>query len=97
MLIQCSDLTWYGFSVFSPCKASQYNFDKYAIDVVKKSNFEFFEFLIAEIKSSIKNYTPNDPLFARILSDEFYMISVLENYLKNENNNENITAFNRKR
>jgi rubrerythrin len=75
----------------------QYNYDKYAIDIAKNTNFEFFEFLIFEIKSSIKNYKPNDPLFARILSDEFYMISVLENYLKDEKNNASITAFNRKR
>ena len=45
----------------------------------------------------MKNYNPLDPLFARILSDEFYMISVLECLLEDKFNNANITAFNRKR
>ena len=45
----------------------------------------------------MKNYNPLDPLFARMLSDEFYMISVLESLLEDKFNNANITAFNRKR
>jgi len=61
-----------------------YNYDKYAIDMPKNSIFEILEYIISGIKLSMKNYTPNDPLFARILSDEFYMINVLEQYLKND-------------
>ena len=75
----------------------KYNYEKYAIDIKYDTSFEIVEYLIAQIKASIKNYTPNDPLFARILSDEFYMINVLEQYLQDDKNNETITAFNRKR
>ena len=74
-----------------------YDYDKYAIEIQKETNFEFFEFVISEITACIKEYNPEDPLFARILSDEFYMISVLESLLEDKFNNANITAFNRKR
>ena len=74
-----------------------YNYDKYAIDIPTGTNFEIFEYLISEIKLCIKEYNPQDPLFARILSDEFYFIKAIELLLKDKFNNANITAFNRKR
>jgi len=74
-----------------------YNYDKYAINMSSKSNFEVFEYLIAEIKLCMKEYDPADPLFARIISDEFYFISAIELLLKDEQNNAPITAYNRKR
>jgi len=75
----------------------QYNYEKYAIEIQKETNFEYFEYLINEIKSCMKNYNPNDPLFARMLSDEFYIVSTLESLLTDKFNDANITAFNRKR
>ena len=75
----------------------EYSYSKGAIDIEKKTNFEFFEFLISEIKLCIKSYDPQKELFARILSDEYYMISVLESYLTDDKNNADITAFNRSR
>jgi len=74
-----------------------YNYEKYAIDMPKKDNFEVFEYLISEIKSCMKEYDPADPLFARVISDEFYFISTLEQFLSDEKNNGKITAYNRKR
>ena len=74
-----------------------YNYEKYAIDIPKGDNFEIFQYLISEIKLCVKSYNPEDQLFARMLSDEFYFISVLEDLLKDKFNNANITAFNRKR
>jgi hypothetical protein len=73
-----------------------YNYEKYAIDIQKNSNFEYFEYLIAQIKLCVKTYDPDMPLFARIVSDEFYFIRVLEEYLKDDSNNGEITAFNKK-
>ena len=75
----------------------EYNYEKYAIEIQKETNFEYFEYLISEIKSCIKYYDPNDPLFARMLNDEFYIINVLEDLLQDKFNNANITAFNKKR
>lgn len=74
-----------------------YNYDKYAIEIEKKTNFEYFEYIINEIKLCVKNYNPEQPIFARIISDEYYFMSVLERLLKDENNNGNITAFNKNR
>ncbi|MEA3384019.1 MAG: iron-binding protein [Campylobacterota bacterium] len=75
----------------------EYNYEKYAIDIQKNSNFEYFEYLINELKLCVKSYTPEDPLFSRMLSDEFYFINVLKELLKDKNNDANITAFDKSR
>ena len=74
-----------------------YDYEKYAIDMPKGSNFEVFEYIISEIKLCMKEYDPADPLFARIMSDEFYFITAIELLLTDETNNGEITAYNRKR
>ena len=74
-----------------------YNYEKYAIDIEKKTNFEYFEYIINEIKLCVKNYNPEEAIFARMISDEFYFISTLERLLKNEKNNSEIIAFNKNR
>ncbi|MEA3288662.1 MAG: iron-binding protein [Campylobacterota bacterium] len=78
-------------------KNIEYDYEKYAIDIEKQSNFEYFEFLISEIKSCVKNYDPSESIFARMTSDEFYFISVLEGYLKDQQNDAPITAFDKSR
>ena len=75
----------------------KYNYEKYAIDIQKNTNFEYFEYLINEIKLCIKNYNAEEPLFARMISDEFYFISVLETLLEDKNNDSSITAFDKSR
>ena len=74
-----------------------YDYEKYAIDMPKASNFEVFEYIINEIKLCIKEYNPEDPLFARIMSDEFYFITAIELLLKDKANDDEITAYDRKR
>lgn len=74
-----------------------YDYEKYAIDIQKNSTFEYFEYLVNEIKLCVKNYDPKMPIFARMISDEFYFIRVLEDYLKNNENNKAITAFSKDR
>lgn len=75
----------------------EYNYERYAIDIQKDSAFEYFEYLISEIKLCVKSYDPKMAVCARMISDEFYFIRVLENYLKNDANNSEITAFNKNR
>ncbi|MEA3499054.1 MAG: iron-binding protein [Campylobacterota bacterium] len=74
-----------------------YDYDKYAIDIPKGSIFEILEYIISEIKLCMKEYNPEEPLYARMLSDEFYFITAIELLLKDNSNNGEITAFNRKR
>jgi len=74
-----------------------YDYEKYAIDMPKNNNFEVFEYIISEIKLCMKEYNPEDPLFARMLSDEFYFITAIELLLEDKENDANITAYNRKR
>jgi rubrerythrin len=75
----------------------EYNYEKSNINIEKSSNFEYFEYIINEIKLCIKQYDLNEVIFTRMLSDEHYFIEVLTGLLKDEKNNGEITAFNRAR
>ena len=74
----------------------QYDYKRFEIDIQQTSNFDYFQYLINELKISIGQYNQS-VLFARIITDEFYMIQRLELLLKNKNNDAQITAFNKKR
>ena len=74
-----------------------YNYNKYAIDMPRSTIFEVLEYIISEIKLCMKEYNPKDPLFARILSDEFYFITAIELLLEEKSNDGEITAYNRER
>lgn len=74
-----------------------YNYNKFAIDIEKKTNFEYFEYLINEIKLCIKNYNLEESLHARMISDEYYFMSVLERLLQDKKNNGEISAFDKSR
>ncbi|MCK5293476.1 MAG: iron-binding protein [Arcobacteraceae bacterium] len=75
----------------------EFDYEKYAIDIEKETNFEYFEYLISEIQLLMKEYNPDEALSARILSDEFYFITRLEIFLTNKDNDAKITAFNKER
>lgn len=75
----------------------EYNYDKYAIDIQKDTNFEYFSYLISEIQLVMKEYNPDEVLSARMLSDEFYFVTRLTRLLSDEKNNASITAFNKER
>lgn len=74
----------------------EYNYDRYAIDFSKNSTFNAFEYLIFEIQLVMKNYDLEKTLFARMISDEYYFITKLSNYLKTTKNTP-IQAFNKER
>ncbi len=93
--IEFRHLKWLGNGLKE--KGVEYNYEKDSIDIEKNTNFEYFEYLISELKLCIKNYNPNDTIFARMLSDEYYFIGVLEKLLEDNKNNADITAFNKNR
>ena len=93
--IEFRHLKWLGNGLKE--KGIEYNYEKFAIDIQKNSAFEYFEYLINEIKLCVKNYDPEEVIFARITSDEFYFIRVLEGFLEDEKNNLSIDAFDRSR
>lgn len=74
----------------------EYSYEKDDINIEKNSNFEYFQFIIDEIKISMRHYDES-VLFARIISDEYYMIQKLELLLKDEKNDGEITSFNKER
>lgn len=92
--MQYRHLKW----ISNKCKDEniQYNYERYAIDIQKNTTYEYFEYLIFELQLLMKNYNPDDALFARIISDEFYLIQRLTSLLQ-KSKNETISAFNTKR
>jgi len=92
--IEFRHLKWLGNNLRS--SDISYNYDRYAIDFAKNSTFEAFNYLIYEIQLVIKNYDLDDPLFARMLNDEYYFVSKFNYYLANSDDMK-ITAFNKER
>jgi rubrerythrin len=92
--IQFRHLKW----LSNECKDNNiaYDYERFEIDCIQKTNFKYFEYIINEIKISMRHYEES-ALFARIISDEFYMCQRLELLLKNDDNDKDITAFNKKR
>jgi rubrerythrin len=77
-------------------KNISYNYNRFEIDIRQNRQNEYLQYLINEIKISMRQYEES-VLFARIITDEFYMIQRLELMLKNSSCDIEITAFNKKR
>lgn len=92
--IEFRHLKWLGNKLVD--ENIEYNYERYAIDIAKSTSFECFEYLIHEIQLVMKNYNPDDEIFARMLSDEYYFITRLKRLLI-ESENYEIAAFNKKR
>jgi len=75
----------------------EYDYEKYAIDIQKDTNFKYFTYLISEIQLVMKEYDPDEALSARMLSDEFYFVTQLTRMLSDKKYDGDITAFNKKR
>lgn len=73
----------------------EYDYERDTISIKKETNHDYFSFLIGEIQLIMKAYNPDDPLFARMLSDEYYFLKRLDSLLGTTN--EEIEAFNKKR
>jgi rubrerythrin len=78
-------------------KNIEYDYEKDSIDIQKKSNFDFLEELLKEIKAIKKEYDTSDMLFFRIDSDENYFVTKLEEFLKDDSLNAEVKAFNKQR
>jgi rubrerythrin len=74
----------------------KYDYNRFEIDCRQESNFGYFQYLINELKIAMRHYEES-PLFARIISDEFYMMEKLKSFLLDTQNDEEITAFNKER
>ncbi|MBL6970187.1 MAG: iron-binding protein [Campylobacterales bacterium] len=92
--IQFRHLKW----LSNGCKDQnvKYDYNRLEIDCKQNSNFDYFSYIINEIKISMRQYDQS-VLFARIISDEFYMIQRLELLLDKASNDGEITAFNKER
>jgi len=74
----------------------EYGYDRDNINIEQNSNFGYFQFIKDEIQIAMRHYEES-PLFARIISDEYYMIQRLEMLLSNQDLDASITAFNKER
>ena len=77
-------------------KGIEYDYDKGSIDIEKKSNFEFFEFLAQELQNISKYYEQSE-LYERIKKDEEYMLFYVRNLMKDSKNDAEIIAFDKSR
>ncbi len=92
--IQFKHLKW----LSNECKDQniKYDYNRSEFTFPHKTNFEYFEYLINEIKIAMRHYSQT-ALFSRVISDEFYMIQRLEALLTDQKNDATITAFNKER
>ena len=74
----------------------QYDYDKYGIEIEKKTYFQYYEYLINEIQLVMKHYDQS-PLYARMISDEYFMIETLLEFLKQGREDRAVSAFNKER
>jgi len=77
-------------------KNIEYNYERDDLNIEKSSNFKYFQFIIDEISIAMRHYKES-PLFARIISDEYYMIQRLKLLLSNDINDGEVVAFNKER
>ncbi len=77
-------------------KKIEYSYEKDEMSIEKNTNFEYFQFIINEIKIVMQHYNQS-VLSARIISDEYYMIQRLNLLLEDTQNDDKITAFNKER
>jgi rubrerythrin len=94
-MIEFRHLKWISFELKE--KGIDYDYNRSMIDIKKESLGSLIEFLIEETKFAIKQYDINNPLFARILNDEYFFLSTFEGILDSGKYDEQITAFNKKR
>ncbi|WP_457747756.1 iron-binding protein [Sulfurimonas sp.] len=73
-----------------------YNYDRDMMLMKRESVFEIIEALISEVKAIESSY-PQSILGQRIKTDDAYLIEYLYEVLKDNRNNEIITAFNMQR
>jgi len=74
---------------------NDYNYDRDMLLYKRESVFDILNALKEEIIKTQKLYTQN-ALYARIKSDEDYLLEYIEQLLKDNNNNQSIYAFNMK-
>ena len=75
----------------------EYDYEKSDLNIQKSTNYNFFNYLIDEIKEIENEYDLKDNLFARIKSDEDYFLQKLRYFLAHSKFDAAITAFNRDR
>jgi len=87
-------MKWLGSDILEA--GDDYNYDRKTTLYKRSSVFEIIEALQKEIKNIQADY-PQTQLAQRIKTDDAYLLEYLSQVLKNDSNNEEITAFNMKR
>ncbi len=75
---------------------NNYNYDRDMMLYKRDNVFDVIEALVKETKQTMKLYSKNI-LGERLRTDDDYLLEYLSQVLKNEKNNQEITAFNMKR
>jgi len=87
-------MKWIGESILE--NGENYNYDRKMMLYKRDTVFDVIDALVEEVKAMQDSYT-DDILGNRARTDDTYLLEYLSQILKNENNNQNISAFNMKR
>jgi hypothetical protein len=93
-LIAFRHMKWLASDILE--KGDNYNYDRKMVLYKQENVFDVINTLVTEVKSVQNNYA-DDILGNRMRTDDNYLLEYLSQILKNEKNNQIITAFNMKR
>ena len=93
-LIAFRHMKWLGSDILA--KGDNYNYDRKMTLYKRDTVFDIINSLIEDVKTVQNNYA-NDILGQRMKTDDDYLLEYLSQVLKNEKNNQVVTAFNMKR
>ena len=87
-------MKWIGEAILE--NSENYNYDRKMMLYKRDTVFDVINALVAEVKAMQTTYT-DDILGNRARTDDAYLLEYLSQILKDDNNNQDITAFNMKR
>ncbi len=93
-LIAFRHMKWLGCDILE--KGDNYNYDRGMTLYKRESVFDIINALVEEVKIAQSTYS-DEILGQRMSTDDTYLLEYLSQILKNESNNQAITAFNMKR
>jgi rubrerythrin len=94
--IEYRHLNWLGTKLAEEKQEFNFDYERANVKFEAKDNFELFTLLKKQLEDIRESYQ-SDGMFDRFVADEEYFIQKIDVLLKNEKNNQPITAFSKKR
>jgi rubrerythrin len=95
-LIEYRHLNWLGTKLVEEKQEFNFDYERSNVKFEAKDNFELFALLKEQLEDIRESYQ-SDGMFDRFVADEEYFVQKIDALLKDEKNNQPITAFDKKR